>query len=263
MEHEDLIVEREEGFCTLTINRPEKRNTLTPGVFFKIRDVLNALSEDGHIRAVIITGAGDEAFCAGYDISALPTNIPPEEGLHLVTSHVNCLESITSYKYPVIAMINGYTFGGGFEMAVLCDIRIASDSAVFGMPPAKLGVVYSSKGIRNFINVLGFANTKEIFFTGRRFGAQRAKEIGLVSHVVPQEDLRGFTYDMAREIAENAPLSLSGAKLTISKYMDLARLSEEHEKEITALRIKAFQSHDLKEGQRAFKEKRKANFIGE
>jgi enoyl-CoA hydratase len=263
VKNNDLIVERAEGFCTLTINRPEKRNTLTPELFFGIRDAFEALSRDKDIRAVIITGAGSEAFCAGYDISAIPTNLPPEEGMTLLTRHVDCLQSIASYEYPVIAMINGYTFGGGFEMAVLCDIRIASDNAVFGMPPAKLGIVYSSRGLRNFIHVLGFSNTKEIFFTGRRFNAQRAKEMGLVNHVVNQEDLKRFTYEMALEIAGNAPLTLSATKRTISKYSDLARLSEQDEAEITGLRVNAFRSLDLKEGQTAFKERRKPRFTGQ
>ena len=265
MEPNELILERLEGFCALTINRPEKMNSLSPDLLLKIKEVLDSLSGDRAIRAVVITGAGDKAFSAGYDFSAFPTKVTPEskdnwkKNIYLEA----CVESISFYTYPVIAMINGYSFGGGCELAISCDIRIASDKATFCMPPAKLGLVYSPQGIKNFINIIGFAHTKEIFFTGRRFDAQRAKEIGLVNHVVPSTDLKAFTYDMAQEISENAPLSLSAAKLTISKFMNLAQLSEKDEEVIGALRLRAFESHDLKEGRRALKEKRKPRFRGE
>ena len=265
MATDELIVEKSEGFWTLIINRPEKRNSLTPDLLLAMKDVLDSLSENKDVRAVIVTGAGDKAFSAGFDISALPTKVLPGTEDELKTNvYVDaCMESIASCAYPVIAMIDGYARGAGCELALSCDIRIASDRATFGMPPAKLGLVYSAKGMKKFINAVGFANTKEIFLTGRPFDAQRAKEMGFVSYVVPSEQLKEFAYEMAREISENAPLSLSGTKTIISYFMNMGQLGKEEEAHCAKLRFEALKSRDLEEGRKAFKEKRKPRFRGE
>jgi enoyl-CoA hydratase/carnithine racemase len=258
-------VEKEEGFWTLIINRPEKRNSLTPDLLLAMKDVLDSLSDHTDVRAVVITGAGDKAFSAGFDIGALPTKVLPGTEDELKTNvYVDaCMESIASCPYPVIAMIDGYARGAGCELALSCDIRIASERASFGMPPAKLGLVYSAKGTKKFINAVGFANTKEIFLTGRPFDAQRAKEMGFVSYVVPAEQLKEFAYEMAREISENAPLSLRGTKTIISYFMNMGQLGKEEEAHCAKLRFESLKSNDLKEGRKAFKEKRKPTFRGE
>ena len=265
MSADELIVEKSERFWTLIINRPEKRNSLTPDLLLAIKDILESLSENRDVRAVIVTGAGDKAFSAGYDISAFPTEVLPgtEDELKSNVYVDACMESIALCRYPVIAMIDGYARGAGCELALSCDIRIASDRATFGMPPAKMGIVYPAKGIKKFINAVGFANTKEIFLTGRPFDAQRAKEMGFVSYVVPPEQLKEFAYEMAREISENAPLSLSGTKTIISYFMNMGQLGKEDEGHYSKLRFEALKSHDLAEGKKAFKEKRKPRFRGE
>ena len=262
MAEELLLVQKEGNICTLTINRPEKRNSLNPEILLQLGDTLSSLKEENEIRVVVIRGAGEQSFSSGYDIARIPSGGTQEE----TDARRNSLEygmgSVLAYPYPVIAMIYGYAVGAGLELAVTCDLRLAADTARLGITPAKLGVVYRHTGMQKILNLVGVAQTKELLYTGRLIDAQRAKEIGLVNHVVPAQELASATYDMAREIAENAPLSVSGAKFTISKLLNYRKLSLEDETELRKLESQALLSEDLKEGQRAFMEKRKPRFIG-
>ena len=172
------------------------------------------------------------------------------------------MNAVASFPYPVIAMIYGYAVGAGLELATTCDMRLAADTARLGITPAKLGVVYRPDGIAKFIDLVGVSLTKELFYTGRLITAQRALERGLVDYICPPPELAKATYDLAREIAENAPLSLSGAKTTIARLLDNRKLTPEVEAELRKLQAQAMLSEDLKEGQRAFMEKRKPRFTG-
>jgi enoyl-CoA hydratase len=264
MEESLLLTEKKDRVCTISFNRPEKRNALTPLMLFQFADTLTRLREEGEVRCLVIRGAGESAFSSGYDISALPTNMTPELAAALKTKNPmqTALRAIIDFPYPVIAMINGHAFGGGCEMAVTCDIRIAAGGALLSMPPSKLGVVYHWAGIMRFINVAGLANAKEMFFTGRAYEASRAQEMGLVHYVLPLDQLASFAHEMAQEISENAPLSLKAMKVIFNKALKYQKLDPEDAKEIEDLRTQAFNSEDLKEGQRAFKEKRKPIFRG-
>lgn len=261
MAEELLLVQKEGNICTLTINRPEKRNALTPEILLQLGDTLNSLKEEDEIRVVVIRGTGEQSFSSGYDISRIGSGGTQETG-----PRRNPLEygmaSILAFPYPVIAMIYGYAVGAGFELAVTCDLRLAADTARLGITPAKLGIVYGHTGVRKILNLVGVAQTKELFYTGRLIDAQRAREIGLVDHVVPAQELASATYDLAREITENAPLSVRGTKITISKILNYQTLSPEDEAELRELQAQAMRSEDLKEGQKAFMEKRKPRFIG-
>lgn len=261
MAEELLLVQKEGNICTLTINRPEKRNALTPEILLQLGDTLNSLKEEDEIRVVVIRGTGEQSFSSGYDISRIRSGETQETG-----PRRNPLEygmaSILAFPYPVIAMIYGYAVGAGFELAVTCDLRLAADTARLGITPAKLGIVYGHTGVRKILNLVGVAQTKELFYTGRLIDAQRAREIGLVDHVVPAQELASATYDLAREITENAPLSVRGTKITISKILNYQTLSPEDEAELRELQAQAMRSEDLKEGQKAFMEKRKPRFIG-
>ena len=259
---EDLILVQKEGnVCTLTINRPEKRNSLNPETLLQLGDTLNSLRDDGETRAVVIRGTGDKAFSSGYDISRIGDGSPEPPGPRHNPMEYG-LGSIASFPYPVIAMIYGYAVGGGLELAVTCDLRLAADTARLGITPAKLGVVYGAAGIQRFLNVVGVAQTKELFYTGRLVDAQRASQIGLVDHVYPADELATATYELAREIAGNAPLTVSGVKTTVSNLLGYQRLSPEDEAEVGRLQAEAYRSEDLKEGQRAFMEKRRPRFTG-
>jgi len=256
-----LLVQKEGNICTLTINRPDKRNSMNPEILLQLGDALNSLKEEGEVRVVVIRGAGEESFSSGYDIGRISTGSREEAG-----PRRNPLEygmgSVLAYPYPVIAMIYGYAIGAGLELAVTCDLRLAADTARLGITPAKLGVVYHHPGILKFVNLVGVAQTKELFYTGRLITAQRAHDIGLVDHVLPAQELAKATYDLAREIAENAPLSVSGTKATIARLLSYQTLRPEDEAELRKLQAQAYASDDLKEGQRAFMEKRKPKFTG-
>ena len=264
MEEKLLLIEKKERICTIILNRPERRNALSPVLLFELGDTLNRLKEEGEIRCLVIRGAGEAAFSSGYDISAIPTNMTPEEAEAFRARNPLQvgLGAVIDFPYAVIAMINGHAFGAGCELAMCCDIRIAAEPALLGIPPAKLGIIYQPDGILRLINIAGLANAKELFFTGRNYKAPKAKEMGLVNYVVPLDQLSSFTYEMAREISENAPLSLKGMKLIFRKCLDHQRLDPRDAEEIETLRGQAFNSEDIKEGQRAFKEKRKPVFHG-
>ncbi len=265
MEEENLLlIDRKERICTISINRPEKRNSLSPALLFQFADILKRLKEEGEIRCLIIRGAGDKAFSAGYDIGRIPAGQTPEQAAAFRAKNPlqTGLSAIVDFPFPVIAMINGPAYGAGCELALTCDIRIAAAGIRMSMPPAKLGVIYHWSGLMKFINIIGLANTKEMFFTGRAYEASHAREMGLVHYVIPGAELEDFTYQMAREISENAPLSLSGLKTIFNKCLQFQRLSPEDEEESEKLRQRGLHSEDLKEGQRAFQEKRKPVFKG-
>jgi len=259
-----LLTEKKERICTVTFNRPEKRNALTPLMLFQFADLLNSLKEEGEIRCLVLRGAGDKAFSAGYDISEIPKDMTPEMAAAFKAKNPlhSGLQSIIDFPYPVIAMLNGHAFGAACDLAMTCDLRIAAENAQMGLPPAKLGIIYQTGGILRMINTVGLANAKEIFFTGRSYPAPKAREMGMVHYVLPQDQLASFTYEMAREISENAPLSLKGMKVIFNKIFLSQKLSPKDAEEIEALRLQAFNSEDIKEGQRAFKEKRKPVFKG-
>ena len=260
----ELLVQKKGSICTLVINRPKKRNFLTPRFLLKMTEVLQGLSREGTVRAIVIRGSGDQVFSAGYDISALP--IRPSSGMEDSLKETppleKALQAICDFPYPVIAMLNGYAYGGGCELAIGCDIRIAARSAKMGMPPAKLGLVYPYPGYRRFVTVLGFSRTLEIFLTGRQYDSQSCLNMGLVSYVLEDAELETFTYGLAKEISENSPLSLRGTKLALYKIAKYPILNREEEEEIRSLFMQSLQSEDMQEGKRAFMEKRKPQFKG-
>ena len=255
---------RKNHVATLTLNRPGKKNALSPELVDLLLQTLEELSADDTVRTVVIRGGGDEAFCAGYDIGSLPTRRidDPHEKLEKLDSVESLFKAVVDYPYPVIAMINGVAFGAGCELAVCCDIRIGAETTRIGMPPAKLGIVYPWSGLKRFIQVIGLKSTKEIFFTGRAYEGHRLKELGLVDYLVPVDQLETFTYTMAEEIAANAPLSLKGTKRVLSLLLQSPRFDKRNLEEAESISRESFLSQDLKEGQNAFLEKRKPQFRG-
>ena len=257
---QELITEQNGAICTLTLNRPEKRNLITPKMLDQITSELGRLTKEDKVRCVVIKGAGDKAFSSGYDIGAIGKNdmIAHHEGDHPLG---RALKTIEDFPYPVIAMMNGHAFGAGLELAITCDIRITVNDCLFGMPPAKLGVVYSHSGMKKFIDLIGPGYTKELFLIGSPISSERATEIGLVNFIVDREQLETSTYAIANEIAENAPLSLKALK-KITKILSSNELGPENEKIIRDMTLEVQNSEDYKEGQKAFAEKRKPKFKG-
>ena len=263
-----LLTEVKSGIGTLTFNRPERKNSLSPELLMMIHKTLQEWRNSNEVRVVIITGGTGKAFSSGYEIGSIPTEMPTDmspETIKLIRAH-NPLElamkSVEEFPCPTIAMMNGYAFGAGLNMAMCCDIRIAQSDISVGMPPAKLGLVYHPDGLRQFIDVVGMAKTREIFFTARTYKGAEVLQMNLVDRLVQPEELQKVTYELAEEIAANAPLTVKGTKRILGMFKERMRLTEEQTAEADAINHEAFNSDDIKEGMIAFFEKRKPNFKG-
>ncbi len=265
-----LLSEQRGHIGIITFNRPAQHNALSPELLGKLCEVLAAWAANGEVRVVILTGAGDKAFSAGYDINAIAT-VGPEHKAQADNKRGNKapqetpfeqgLAAVKNFPYPTIAMLNGHCFGGALHMALCCDMRIAADHIAMAMPPAKLGVVYGAEGLAQFIEVLGSAKAREMFFTGRSYKGEQIAEMGLAGQLVPADQLESTVLTLAEDIARNAPLALRGIK-RIMNIVEQPVLNDEQEREAHALVAESFRSSDLKEGQAAFLEKRKPLFQG-
>jgi enoyl-CoA hydratase/carnithine racemase len=258
----ELLKEVRDRVCILSLNRPEKRNSLSPVLLKQLTATLRELAEEDVVRAIIIRGTGDKAFCAGYDLNQLPTGNGAAADSEGINPFEIAMETVLNFPYPVIAMLNGYAFGGGCDLAASCDIRIGAEDIRIGMIPAKLGVVYAASGLRRFIRVIGQARTREMFFTGRHYTAPFLREIGFLNYLLPRTELESFTYTLAEEIAANAPLSLKGTKRILGLIEEATKLDSRDLQEADEIATRSFFSDDLKEGQAAFFEKRKPEFKG-
>jgi enoyl-CoA hydratase/carnithine racemase len=258
-----LLLDRPaEAVARLTLNNPEKRNALDHEVLDALAEVLPRLAEGLEVRCVIITGAGD-AFSAGYDIGAIPDQSFERDAESLVAHPFHdAMEAVSAHPYPVLAAINGHCLGGGLELAVRCDLRLGATRAKLGMPPAKLGLVYSHTGLERFIDVVGLAYTRELFLTGANVTAERAERIGLLNWTVADDEIEARAVELAAEIAAGAPLSIVGNKRAIETLARFPRLTAEQEQELVELRRACFTSEDFREGISAFAEKRKPRWQG-
>jgi enoyl-CoA hydratase/carnithine racemase len=239
------------GVVRLTISNPERRGALD-------HELLDALADHARTldaRCLVVSGSGP-VFSAGYDIGNLEEGGFQETAEQLVAHPFHdAIEALEAYRYPVIGQINGHAIGGGLELALTCDIRIAARGVKLGMPPAKLGLIYSHTGLLKFMEACGPANTAELFYVGRNVEAERAERMGLVNEVVEADELDDRVLELAAEIAANAPLSLAGNKRVL-RALRAHTLSPELERELIDLRESCFRSEDFREGVRAFAEKR-------
>jgi enoyl-CoA hydratase/carnithine racemase len=254
-----LIDEPAPHVARLTISNPGKRGALDHAILDAFASALPQLEA----RCVIITGQG-RMFSAGYDIGDLPEQVFADEAERLVANpFAAAIDAIDAYPYPTLAALNGHAIGGGLELAVSCDLRLAAAPAKLAMPPAKLGLVYSHTGIQKFIDTIGAPRTRQLFLTGSRIDAAKALSWGLVNEIMMPADLADEAVTMAGEIAANAPLSLKGNKRVIRAVLEArAQLAPEVEHELLELRRACFSSEDFKEGVRAFAEKRTPEWKG-
>jgi enoyl-CoA hydratase/carnithine racemase len=248
-----LLDEPAEHVVRIRISNPAKRGALDHEILDTLAETVRGLEA----RCLVITG-DEKMFSAGYDIGNLDEQNFAERSEALVAHPFHAaLEVIEAYEYPVIASLNGHTIGGGLELALTADIRVAARGIKLGMPPAKLGLIYSHTGLKKFLDIVGVAHTNEIFFTGRNIEADRALEIGLVNHVVEPDELDGVVGALAAEIGANAPISLKGNKRIIRALREVPQqLPEDLERELVELRESCFYTEDFREGVRAFGEKR-------
>jgi enoyl-CoA hydratase/carnithine racemase len=252
-----LLDEPGEGVARLTIRNPERRGALD-------HELLDALAEAARTlkaRCLVIRGT-DPVFSAGYDLGNLDGQTFEESAEKLVAHPFHdAIEALEGYPYPVVGQLNGHAIGGGLELALTCDIRLAARGIKLGMPPAKLGLIYSHTGLSKFVEVCGVANTAELFYVGRNVDAERAERMGLVNRVVEADELEQATVKLASEIAANAPLSLAGNKRVLRALRERP-LPEHVERELIELRESCFRSEDFREGVRAFAEKRAPEWRG-
>lgn len=257
----ELLLDRPaDGVLRLTISNPAKRNALDHAILDAIAAALHDL---GDTRTVLLTGA-DGMFSSGYDIGDIPDDVFAEEAERLVAHpFAAAIEGLQACEIPTVAALPGHTIGGGLELALACDLRVAADGILLGMPPAKLGLVYSHTGLRRFLEAIGAPRTRELFLTARNIDARTALSWGLVNDVVAAADLDDAALDLAEDIAANAPLSVRGNKRAIRALLAAdGPLDPDVERELVELREASFHSDDLREGVRAFGEKRPARWKG-
>jgi enoyl-CoA hydratase/carnithine racemase len=262
-----LLDEPAPHVARLTLDNPAKRNALDHDILDALAELLPGL----HARCLLVTGTG-KVFSAGYDIGALPAEPASPAGAggfahaaEAIVAHpfTAAIEALEAYPYPALAALNGHAIGGGLELALSCDLRVCSADARLGMPPARLGLVYSHTGLRKFLDAIGAPRTRELFFTARNIGAAEALGWGLVGEVVPAAELAARGVELAAEIAANAPLSLAGNKRVIRELLAAeGALDPAVEAELVALRDACFRSEDFFEGVRAFAEKRPPRWRG-
>jgi enoyl-CoA hydratase/carnithine racemase len=251
-----------DAVARLTISNPDKRNALDHAILDAIAEAMPSLANGIETRCVIITGEG-KMFSAGYDIGDIPEEVFAEQAEKLVAHPFHrAIEAIEQFPFPTVAALNGHALGGGLELAVACDLRLAAGGVKLGMPPGKLGLIYSHTGLLKFIDTVGPARTRELFLVGRNIEAQRAEQIGLVNEVVEPEQLEQAAVELAAEIASNAPLSTRGNKEIIRRLTSFPRMTAEVEQELIDLRLSSFSSEDFREGVKAFGEKRTPKWKG-
>ncbi len=256
--YETITVEKRGRVAVLTINRPDKLNSLSKQVHAEGVAALDELKKDDGVRVLVITGAGEKSFIAGSDIKEFDGETPvTQRDLFHESSLYN---SIDSFPKPVIAMVNGFCLGGGNELAMACDLRMASETARFSQPEINLGIIPGGGGTQRLTNLVGEGRSMEMILTGDMIDAATAEKIGLVNHVYPAEQLEAETMKLAEKIAEKAPIALKLCKEAV-KFASRSNLDEGLRREVDLFAI-CFSTEDKKEGVAAFLEKRKPEFKG-
>jgi enoyl-CoA hydratase len=255
---ETILMAKEGRVAILTVNRPDKLNALNDQVRIDLLAALAEIEHDAGIGAVVITGSGEKSFIAGADISEFAGRSPFDQREAMRSPRI--FDVMAGFPKPVIAMINGFCLGGGCELASSCDLRIASDKARFGQPEINLGLIPGGGGTQRLPRLIGLGNTMRLVLTGDMINAAEAKDIGLVEMVVPHEELRAKTLELASKIASKSPLTLKVAKEAVRASQKLSiEDGIAYERDLFCL---CFSSEDKEEGVKAFLEKRPAAWKG-
>ncbi|MDE2378224.1 enoyl-CoA hydratase [Bradyrhizobium sp.] len=250
-----------DGVGVVTFNNPDKRNAMSLEMWEGFGQALSELRDDAAVRVVVLTGAGGKAFVSGADISqfeATRHNAAASEDYSRRSAAQRAL--LADYPKPTIACIGGFCLGGGMQVAMLADIRIASADSQFGIPAARLGIAYGYDGLRHLVSLVGPSWARLLMYTGMRIDAAEALRIGLVERVMPADELWGATMEIARTISDNAPLAIQAAKITIREV-----LKDESRRDMDAIKAigaACMDSEDFREGRQAFMAKRKPQFRG-
>jgi enoyl-CoA hydratase len=255
---ENVLIEKRGRIAIVTVNRPDKLNALNIATRNDILEAFEQLAHDDEIRVVVITGAGEKAFIAGADINEFAGMTAIKQ--RAVMKGRRAFDSVEDFPKPVIAMINGFALGGGCELAMSCDIRIASTKAKLGQPEIKLGIIPGGGGTQRLTRLVGEGKAMELILTGDMISAEEAQRLGLVNYVVAPEELEAKTIELANKIAEMSPVALAMAKAAV-KNSARTTLREGLDAEVDLFAL-CFSSEDKEEGVRAFIEKRKPEFKG-
>ncbi len=255
---ENLLLDRVGRVARLTINRPDKLNALNIKTRQELAEALDDLRDDPEVRVVVITGAGEKSFVAGADINEFAGRTAVQQ--RAVMKARNIFTAAEDFPKPLIAMINGFCLGGGCELALSCDIRLAGERARFGQPEINLGIIPGGGGTQRLTRLIGEGKAMQMILTGGMIDAQEAYRLGLVNEVFPDDQLEAKTMELADQIAEKSPVALAMAKMAV-KAAARANLREGLDQEIDLFAL-CFSSDDKEEGVRAFLEKRKPDFKG-
>lgn len=251
-----LVEDRDDGVRVLTLSNPARRNALDDGQVARLDEALT--SAPGTVRALLLRGEGG-TFCSGYDLNLLSA---PMEGRLPDDALMACLARLESLPLPTVALVQGWAFGAGFDLAASCDFRVGSEDAVFCMPPARLGIVYSPDGLARAARLVGVARAKNLFLTARRLDAREALAWGLLDECLPAAQAEARALELCRTLATQAPLAVAGMKETLG-LLTRPALSTEERAHLREVRARAFASEDAKEGRAAFLEKRTPRFRGQ
>ena len=256
-----IFVERDGPIATVVFNRPEVRNAISFAMWTEIARVSRALAEDDTVRGVIYRGSGRQAFASGADISEFQEHRKDTEtALHYGAQTEAAYLAIRDCPKPTVAMIYGYCMGGAMAVAMACDLRFAAEGSKFGIPAARLNIIYPVDAVGQLVDLVGPAYARDILYSARTVVDREALAIGLIQRLVPPDELEKCTSAYLRTVAENAPLSIRGSKATVQLYLE--GLDHSRRERLRALALEAFESQDYKEGTRAFLEKRPPRFQG-
>jgi enoyl-CoA hydratase len=256
-----MLAEKDGAIGWMIFDHPERRNAVTQGMWLQIGEILEDFAKDEAIRVVVLKGEGEQAFVSGADISQFGQqrrNAAEVAESNRLTDAAR--QALATFSKPTIAMIQGYCLGGGLAIALMCDLRFASEDATFGIPAARLGVGYAAQSVALLQALVGPAYTREILFTGRRFSGDEAWRMGLINRLLPRVELAAHVQDYATMISANAPLTIRASKLASS---ELLKADTERDLAVVQRAVEAcFDSTDYHEGRTAFMEKRPPLFTG-
>jgi enoyl-CoA hydratase/carnithine racemase len=257
----DILVQRDDAIATVSFNRPRVRNAISLAMWREIARVMTDLTKDDDVRAIVLRGAGTEAFASGADISEFKEQRKDTETALQYNAQTQAAHTaIRECPKPTVAMIYGFCMGGAMAVAMACDLRFAAEGSKFGIPAGKLGIIYGTDAVGQLVDLVGPAYAKDILYSARTVSDREAIAMGFIQRLLPAAELESYTYQYLRQVADNAPLSVRGSKATVEGY--LAGLTEEHRKDLRDKQLQVFESEDYKEGTRAFLEKRTPRFQG-